>query len=74
MWELIKYMIDTFTFLLSGVNMVVNLWSSDISNSDVVGLLCMYCQFGPPRHCDGLRLPSAKVYESELRLSNACLT
>jgi NhaP-type Na+/H+ or K+/H+ antiporter len=41
-WELIEYMVNTFTFLLSGVIMVVNLWNSDITGEDVLHLLWIY--------------------------------
>ena len=41
-WELIEYMVNTFTFVLSGVYMVVNLWSSDIDGNDVLDLLYVY--------------------------------
>ena len=42
MKELIEYMVDTYTFLLSGAIMVVNLWSSGISGSDVLDLLHIF--------------------------------
>ena len=42
MWELIEFMVDVFTFLLPGVIMVVNLWSSDISGRDVLDFVYIY--------------------------------
>merc|ERR1719383_1515011 len=42
LWEVLEYMVNTFTFLLSGVIMVVDLWSSDITREDVLDLLYIY--------------------------------
>ena len=41
-WEVLEYMVNSFTFLLSGVIMVVDLWSSDINGSDFLDLLYIY--------------------------------
>jgi NhaP-type Na+/H+ or K+/H+ antiporter len=41
-WEVLEYMVNSFTFLLSGVIMVVDLWSSGIDGSDVLDLLYIY--------------------------------
>ena len=40
--ELIEYMVNAFTYPISGVIMLVKLWSSDISGSDVMDLLSVY--------------------------------
>ena len=41
-WELLVYMVDTFTSLLSGVIMVVNVWLSGISGCIVLDLRYIY--------------------------------
>jgi len=41
-WELIEYMVNAFTYPLSRVIMMINLWSSDNSGSDVLDLLYIY--------------------------------
>ena len=43
--ELVEYMVNTCTSLLSVVFMVINLWSSDVTGEDVSHLLWMIYLF-----------------------------